>query len=133
MNFYSMTATNKQLLISKSRGDSNRWPPCRGKLDQYHDSRSHPQRRMDPTAPENQCSCTQPPARLSNSRVTVCFSSKPTSEALGERQHLLTICYLIYWTHKHQHAISTFNTYSRVPTPWSLTDTGEGYHTETSK
>jgi hypothetical protein len=30
----------------------------------------------------------------------------------------------------HQHAISTFDTYSRVPTPQSLTDTAEGYHTE---
>jgi hypothetical protein len=30
----------------------------------------------------------------------------------------------------HQHAISTFNTFSRVPTPRSLTDTGGGYHIE---
>jgi hypothetical protein len=30
----------------------------------------------------------------------------------------------------HQHAIDTFNTYSRVPTPRSLTDTGGGYHIE---
>jgi hypothetical protein len=33
----------------------------------------------------------------------------------------------------HQHAIGTFNTCSRVPTPRSLTDTGKGYHTETSE
>jgi hypothetical protein len=30
----------------------------------------------------------------------------------------------------HQHAIDMFKTYSRVPTPQSLTDTGEGYHIE---
>jgi hypothetical protein len=30
----------------------------------------------------------------------------------------------------HQHAISTFNTCSRVPTPRSSIDTGEGYHIE---
>jgi hypothetical protein len=30
-----MTAINKRLLISESRGDSNRCTPCRGKLDQH--------------------------------------------------------------------------------------------------
>jgi hypothetical protein len=30
----------------------------------------------------------------------------------------------------HRHAIGTFNTCSWVPTPWSLTDTGRGYHIE---
>jgi hypothetical protein len=30
----------------------------------------------------------------------------------------------------HRHAIDTFNTCSRVPTPRSLTDTGGGYHIE---
>jgi hypothetical protein len=30
-----MTATNKRLLISESRGDSNRCTPCRGKSDQH--------------------------------------------------------------------------------------------------
>jgi hypothetical protein len=33
----------------------------------------------------------------------------------------------------HWHAISTINTCSQVPTPWSLTDTGGGYHIETSE
>jgi hypothetical protein len=31
----------------------------------------------------------------------------------------------------HRHAIGTFNTWSQVPTPQSLTDTGGGYHIET--
>jgi hypothetical protein len=30
----------------------------------------------------------------------------------------------------HRHAIGTFNTCSRVPTPWSLTNTGGDYHIE---
>jgi hypothetical protein len=70
-----MAATNKRLLISESRGDSNRCTHYRGKPDQQdmyasHDSprtpgvrflraihvhdnhsRSHQQCRMDPTAP----------------------------------------------------------------------------------
>jgi hypothetical protein len=32
---YVMNATNKRLLISESRGDSNWCTPCRGKLDQH--------------------------------------------------------------------------------------------------
>jgi hypothetical protein len=32
---YVMTATNKRLLISVRRGDSNRCTPCRGKPDQH--------------------------------------------------------------------------------------------------
>jgi hypothetical protein len=36
-----MTATNKRLLISESRGDSNRCTPCRGKLDQHATYASH--------------------------------------------------------------------------------------------
>jgi hypothetical protein len=32
-----------------------------------------------------------------------------------------------------QHAIGTFDTCSQVPTPRSLTDTGEDYHTEISE
>jgi hypothetical protein len=36
-----MTATNKRLLISESRGDSNRYTPCRGKPDQHVMYASH--------------------------------------------------------------------------------------------
>jgi hypothetical protein len=36
-----MTATNKRLLISESRGDSNRCTPCRGKSDQHATYASH--------------------------------------------------------------------------------------------
>jgi hypothetical protein len=36
-----MAATNKRLLISESRGDSNRCTPCRGKPDQHDMYASH--------------------------------------------------------------------------------------------
>jgi hypothetical protein len=36
-----MTTTNKQLLISESRSDSNRCTPCRGKLKQHATYASH--------------------------------------------------------------------------------------------
>jgi hypothetical protein len=36
-----MTATNKRLLISESRGDSNRCTPCWGKPDQHATYTSH--------------------------------------------------------------------------------------------
>jgi hypothetical protein len=35
-----------------------------------------------------------------------------------------------YWVHKHQHAIGTFNTFSRGPTYRSLIDIGGGYSIE---
>jgi hypothetical protein len=35
---------------------------------------------------------------------------------------------LVYWTQKHQHAISTFNTCLRGPIHRSVTDTGVGYN-----
>jgi hypothetical protein len=38
---YVKTATNKRLLISEGRGDSNRCTPCRGKPDQYVTYTSH--------------------------------------------------------------------------------------------
>jgi hypothetical protein len=34
----------------------------------------------------------------------------------------------VYWAHKHQHTISTFNTCSQGPTHRSLTNTGGGYN-----
>jgi hypothetical protein len=41
-----MTPTNKRLLISESRGDSNRCTPCRGKPDQHATYVSHTSPRM---------------------------------------------------------------------------------------
>jgi hypothetical protein len=41
-----MTVTNKRLLISESRGDSNRCTTCRGKPDQHVTYLSHSSPRM---------------------------------------------------------------------------------------
>jgi hypothetical protein len=41
-----MIATNKRLLISESRGDSNRSTPCRGKPNQHDMFASHATPRM---------------------------------------------------------------------------------------
>jgi hypothetical protein len=41
VNYYLMAATNKQLLIFESRGDSNRCTPCRGKPNQHDMYASH--------------------------------------------------------------------------------------------
>jgi hypothetical protein len=38
---YVITATNKRLLISESRDDSNQCTPCRGKSDQHDTYASH--------------------------------------------------------------------------------------------
>jgi hypothetical protein len=35
---------------------------------------------------------------------------------------------LVYWIHKHQHTIGTFNTCSWVPTPRSLPNVDGGYN-----
>jgi hypothetical protein len=43
---YVMTTTNKRLLISESRGDSNRCTPCRGKSNQHATYASHSSPRM---------------------------------------------------------------------------------------
>jgi hypothetical protein len=43
-----MTATNKRLLISESRDDSNRFTPCRGKPDQHDTYASHTSPRTLP-------------------------------------------------------------------------------------
>jgi hypothetical protein len=41
VNYYLMAAMNKRLLISESRGGSNRCTPCREKPDQYDTYASH--------------------------------------------------------------------------------------------
>jgi hypothetical protein len=46
VNYYLMAATNKRLLISESRGNSNRCTPYRRKSDQYDTHASHVSPRM---------------------------------------------------------------------------------------
>jgi hypothetical protein len=58
------------------------------------------------------------------------FSPKTTIEAVGLNQAHVDGRLLGLPGPYHWHAIGTFNTCSRVPTPQSLTDTGGGYHIE---
>jgi hypothetical protein len=51
-----------------------------------------------------------------------------TIEIVEKAKHLLTISYISLLGLYHKHVISTFNTYSRVPTPQCLTDTDGGYN-----
>jgi hypothetical protein len=58
------------------------------------------------------------------------FSHKPTNEAVGLSQVSVDDKLLGLLGSYHQHAISTFNTYSRGSTYQSLTDTDGGYNLE---
>jgi hypothetical protein len=58
------------------------------------------------------------------------FSSNTTIEAVRLSQAPVGGRLLGLPNPYHRHAIGTFNTCSRVPTPRSLTDAGEGYHIE---
>jgi hypothetical protein len=84
---------------------------------------------IDPTAPEKKGSQHNP----QHADWLICgsipsLSPKPANEAGGVSQapagdQLLGLPGLY-----HQYAIGTFNTCSRGPTEWSLTDTGGGYN-----
>jgi hypothetical protein len=58
------------------------------------------------------------------------FSPEPTNEAVEKAKISINSRLLGLPGPYHRHAIGTFNTCSRVPTPRSLTDTGGGYHIE---
>jgi hypothetical protein len=82
------------------------------------------------TDPEKKCSRLHLLARLSGPWDPPQFISQhshwssPLSQApVGSRLQGLPGPY-------HRHAVGTFNTSSRVPTPRSLIDTGGGYHIE---
>jgi hypothetical protein len=132
-----MAATNKRLLISESHGDSNRCTPYRENPDQHDTYAFHVSPRMPGvcfmrTVPVcgnlsrvidrvEQGHCSREKGRLIQSishRLTdpwvrTQFLSGANLEAVGAKP-----------------IICTFNTYSWVPTPQSLTDTGGDYHTE---
>jgi hypothetical protein len=149
-----MAATNKRLLISESRGDSNRCTPCREKPDQHDTYAFHASPRTPgirflravsiranllrvtdrvgwilllprKSAPD---STFQPGWVARGTHLN--FSPKTVVEAVGLSQALVDGPLLGLPGPYHRHAIGTFNTYSRVPTPRSLTDTGRGYHIE---
>jgi hypothetical protein len=149
-----MAATNKRLLISESHGDSNRCTTCRGKPDQHDTYASHADPRTpnvrflravpvrgnlfmshqqgwtDALLPRKSApdSTSQPGWVVRGTRLnfypnTVIEAVRLSQAPIGGRQLGLPDPY-------NWHAIGTFNTCSRVPTPRSLTDTSGGYHIE---
>jgi hypothetical protein len=147
-----LTATNKRLLISESRDESNWCTLYRGKPDQHDTYASH----ASPHTPsvrfmravhvcgnlsrwtkrvgqiqcsKKKCSRLHLSAQLSSPWDSPQFLSQPSHWSSAIKPN---ICWrhgtLVYWAHKYQHAISTFNTCSRGPTHRSLTNTGGGYN-----
>jgi hypothetical protein len=84
---------------------------------------SHQQGWMDTTTPDS----TSQPGWVARG-TCLSFSPKTGIEAVGSSQAPVDGRLLGLSGTYHRHAIDTFNTCSRVPTPRSLTDTGEGYH-----
>jgi hypothetical protein len=152
VNYYLMAATNKRLLISESRGNSNWCTPYRGKPDQHNTYASHaspctPSVRFlwavsvcgnllwvtdrvgqilllpGKSAPD---STSQPSWVVHGTHLS--FSPNPANKAVGLSQASVDGRLLVLPSPYHRHANSMFNTCSRVPTPRSLTDTGGGCH-----
>jgi hypothetical protein len=152
-----MAATNKRLLIFVSRGDSNRCTPCREKPDQYDTYASHASLCMPdvrflravtvrgnlswvidrfrriPLLPRKRAPDTIYNTPVDRSAGVPSFSPKPTNQAIDLSQASVDDNLQGLLDPYHQYAISTFNTFTWVPTPRSLTDTGGGYQTETSE
>jgi hypothetical protein len=150
-----MAITKKRLLISESRGDSNQCTSYRGKPDQHDTYASHASPRTsgvrflravpvrgklsysrqqiwtDPLHPRRRAPDTihsTPAVRSADLYPT--SLSQQSMEQWGKSQASVDNRLLGLPGPYHQYAIGTFNTCSRVPTPRSLTDTGEGYHIE---
>jgi hypothetical protein len=152
-----MSVRNKRLLISESRGDSNWCTLCRGKPDQHATYASHSSprtpgvrflravpRRDNPLRVINRIVWILPlprknaPDSTSQPGWVACgtclnFSPNTAIEAVGLSQAPVDGQLLGLPGPYHRHVIDTFNTCSGVPTPRSLTNTGGGYHTETSE
>jgi hypothetical protein len=149
-----MAATNKRLLISESRGDSNRCTPCRGKPDQHDMYASHASprtpgvcflravpvrgnlswvvnrvRRMHCSREKSAPNSTSQPGWVIR-RTCLSFSPNTTIEAVRLSQAPVGGRLLGLPGPYHRYAIGTFNTFSRVSTPRSLTDAVGGYHIE---
>jgi hypothetical protein len=148
------TATNKWLLISESRDNSNRCTPCREKIDQ-HATRFPRSVHVWPLTirisrgpriatfhkvinSDGQSHCSREKGSWHNPQhdgwpihgFVPSFSHEPAIEAVGVKppsvdNRLLGLPGLYHW-----HVIDTFNTCSRGPTHRSLTDTGRGYSFE---
>jgi hypothetical protein len=147
-----MTAMNKRLLISESHGDLNQCTPCRGKPDQHdmyashvsprtsdvHFLRAVPVRgnrsrvtdrvRQSHYSWEKWLPTQSTTHRLTDPWIRTQFLSRGNQWSSGESQTSVDGMLLALLGTYHRHAIGTFNTCSRVPTPQSLNDTGDGYH-----
>jgi hypothetical protein len=145
-----MAAKNKRLLISESHGDSNRCTHCRGKSDQHDMYAFHaspctlpvggPVRddlfRVTDTVGQilllprkSVPDSTSQPGWVAHG-THLSFSPNTAIEAVGLSQAPVDGRLLGLPGPYHRHAIGTFNTCSRVPTPWSLNDTGGDYNIE---
>jgi hypothetical protein len=148
-----MAAIIKRLLISESRSDSNRCTPYRENPTNmtrtlttsihvrpaYASCRRSPYVatfRKPPTAlygpycSQEKGLPTQPTTWLSDPQVRHQFLSQHSYWSSNESQTYADNRLLGLSGPYHWHAIGTFNTYSRVPTHRSLTDTGGGYPIE---
>jgi hypothetical protein len=118
-----MTNTNKRLLISESRGDSNRCTPCKGKPDQHDTYTSHASPRTSDVrflwavlvrgnlprvtdrVGQSHCSWekglpTQSTARLlTDPRVHTQFLSWANNAVVKKVKHVSIAGYLAYRTH----------------------------------
>jgi hypothetical protein len=94
---------------------------------------SHLQRWMNPTAPEKKGSRHNPQPGWVIRRSATQFLSQHSHWSSNESQTSIDSRLLGLSGPYHRHAIGTFNTCSRVPTPQFLTNTGRGYHIENLK
>jgi hypothetical protein len=87
---------------------------------------SHQQRWMNPTAPEKKGSRHNPQPGWAATQFLSQHNHWSSNESQTSVDHRL----LSLSGPQHRHAIGTFNTCFRVPTPRSLTDIGGCYHIE---
>jgi hypothetical protein len=147
-----MTATNKRILISESRRDSNWCTPYKGKPDQHDTYASHANPRTvgvrflravpvrgnlsqdADSIGQSHCSRekglpTQSTARrLTDPRDRTQFLSRANQWSSGESQTSINSRLLGLSDSYHRHAIGTFNNCSWGATHRFLTDTGMGYN-----
>jgi hypothetical protein len=134
-------ATNKRLLISESRDDSNRCTPCRGKPNQHDTYASCGQSSYMANFHEtlidldrSHCSWEKGlPTQFTTHRLTdpwvhTYLLSRASQWSRGVSQAPIGNQLLGLPGPYHWHAIGTFNTCSQGPTHRSLTDTGGGYN-----
>jgi hypothetical protein len=131
-----MTATNKRLLISESRDDTNRCTPCRGKLNQHATRFPRSVHVWSTTirisrGPHiaifhivvnrfEQIHCTREEGlptqsttrRSSDPRVRTQLLSHNSQRAVGKSQASVNSRLLGLPDPYHRHAIGTFNTFS---------------------